>query len=438
MSDLHQVSKFVLGRPVRMDETRHIEFKEVLGKKPVDSIKNAADEYAVAFLNSEGGRIFWGVRDSDGMVIGVTLSAAERDLLRRDVTNKLGSIQPQIDPTQFGLVLHPVSTVDVIENLFVVELVIPRISVRDPFYTSSHEVFVRLDGVKKKLSGPQLTAWIKQRAITPKSVALDVSSPATAALVMRIQKIFSSHGLEVSHLPRFFAAMKAPFDFSLMDAQSPGAWLRWLDDKKMDWLANTFLIRREWIDGEDDRIFLDPHFDKNPKLFWNTVCEHVAPLTDTARIGWPEAYFIRRGKGKDWEKRGQSGVFMVLAVPIMQLSSERTIYKYISDFNEYPWDYMRAQIQLRAWVRLLYCGSKFMIHGREMSLDMSDKLASNQLFLRDLIEDRITVSSVNWHLDDYALSATESMVAKSLDTFPDVLKFLRDYGLPVDFPSSNK
>ena len=43
------------------EETRFYEFKEIKGGKPADSITNTADEYAVAFFNREGGRIFWGI-----------------------------------------------------------------------------------------------------------------------------------------------------------------------------------------------------------------------------------------------------------------------------------------------------------------------------------------------------------------------------------------
>lgn len=430
MSGTPESRKFVLGQPIPFDETRHIEYKEIFGKGPVDAIKNAADEYAVAFLNSEGGQIFWGIRDADAVVVGVQLTARERDLLRREVTSKLGTIQPQIDPTQFRLILHPVSSRSSIEDLFVVELVVPRTDSSDPFYTGSHAVFVRLDGAKKKLSGPQLTAWIKQRSIPSRRVDPAVSDPATAALVMRVQSIFSAHGVEVSQLPKFFSALKAPFEFSLMDAQSSGSWLSWLDDRKIDWISHTFRIRREWIDGEDDRVYLDLHLDKDPQLFWNTVCEHVPLEGSTERIAFLEAHFIRRGIGKDWEKRGQSGVFVVLAIPLMQLSSERIIWKYISDFTEYPWNYQRTKIQLRAWARLLFLGRRFVIHGREMSLDVADKFESNTEFLGGLIEDRMKVPRIDWHLDDYALSPEESRVSKDWDTLHKVLKFLQDHELP--------
>jgi len=84
--------RFVLNHSVPVEETRHYEFKEIKGSNPVDTIKNTADEYVVAFLNSEGGRIYWGIRDSDRIAVGVNLNYKQRDDLRRVVSEKLAQI----------------------------------------------------------------------------------------------------------------------------------------------------------------------------------------------------------------------------------------------------------------------------------------------------------------------------------------------------------
>src|SRR5262245_52485044 len=98
--------RFVLNEPIFEEETRHCEFKEIKGRNPVDIIKNSADEYVVAFLNSEGGRIYWGIRDSDRVVVGVKLTSSQRDEIRRVVGEKLAQIQPSISPTAFRINFH--------------------------------------------------------------------------------------------------------------------------------------------------------------------------------------------------------------------------------------------------------------------------------------------------------------------------------------------
>src|SRR5882762_5425110 len=92
---------YAFGEKLPLEESRGVEFKEDRGNNPVSAIVNTADEYAVAFLNADGGRILWGVRDSDRLVVGIPLDERQRDRLRKSVADKLHSIQPPIDPTQF-------------------------------------------------------------------------------------------------------------------------------------------------------------------------------------------------------------------------------------------------------------------------------------------------------------------------------------------------
>ncbi len=154
---------FVLNEPVQIEETRHYEFKEVKGIRPVDAIKNTADEYVVAFLNSEGGRIYWGIRNSDRTVVGVQLTLQERDEVRRVVTEKLNAIRPAIDPTSYRVEMHQVyegSTA--VPDLCVVEIIVPRVFDSGPYFTGSNEMFVKTDGGKKKLSGPEQFDWYRR------------------------------------------------------------------------------------------------------------------------------------------------------------------------------------------------------------------------------------------------------------------------------------
>ena len=157
--------RFIQGQPVPFEETRLYEFKEVKGKNPAGSITNTADEYAVAFLNSGGGRIFWGVRDDNRITVGVTLNERQRDEVRRKVSEKLGSIDPPISVENWHLEFHNVYNLqaETIEDLWVVELLVLPPQERDIFYTNSGELFVKTEGGKQKLSGPQVTEFILSR-----------------------------------------------------------------------------------------------------------------------------------------------------------------------------------------------------------------------------------------------------------------------------------
>lgn len=196
---------FKKGLPILLEENCYYEFKEVKGKNPKDAIKNTADEYAVAFLNSEGGSIYWGVRNTDRIVTGVSLEYEERDEVRRVVNEKLDQIQPAIAPTLFKIPFHPVldtNSSEPINNLYVVELAVPKANTKDLYFTGGNEAFVKTDGGKKKLTGPQLTAEVVKR-MSQKLYKEEGHSPIPIDLpfeqVKRRAKLVSSaiHGAQI-------------------------------------------------------------------------------------------------------------------------------------------------------------------------------------------------------------------------------------------------
>ena len=156
--------RFVLGQPVPFEETIFYEFKEIKGKNPVGSITDIVDKYAVAFLNSVGGRIFWGIRDSDRITVGVTLDEKMRDKIRAEVSNKLWSIRPPITDAHWHLKFHNVYDLQgvITQDLWVIEVVISPPPEKDVFYTGSWELYVKTDGGKQKLLGPQVTKYIRK------------------------------------------------------------------------------------------------------------------------------------------------------------------------------------------------------------------------------------------------------------------------------------
>ena len=155
---------FVQGQPVPFEETLLYEFKGIEGKNVVRSIVKAAEEYAVAFLNHKGGRIFWGIGDGDRITTGVICDDRQRDDVRVNVSEKLGAIEPAISAEQWRLEFHNVYNLQAqtIDDLRVVELVVPPPQERHVFYTGSGQLFVKTDGGRKKLRGPEVTAFVRK------------------------------------------------------------------------------------------------------------------------------------------------------------------------------------------------------------------------------------------------------------------------------------
>ena len=157
--------RFVLHKPIPLEETRHYEFKEVKGSNPVGAITNTADEYAVAFLNREGGCILWGVRNEDRLTVGVSLNYQERDKVAQSVDNKLFTIRPSLAPSSWCLnFLHVYDDDAAIMDLWVVQLVVPSQSETNVLYTTgSGKAFVKTSSGKKMLSVDEIQAEARER-----------------------------------------------------------------------------------------------------------------------------------------------------------------------------------------------------------------------------------------------------------------------------------
>lgn len=150
---------FVEGEKFFLEEDLTVEFKEVKGNNPVKSIQNLVDEYILAFFNSQGGSVFWGIND-DGIVTSLELTLKMKDDIRKSVSDKINVIEPQIDPTQIGVFFHKVSNTD---NGYVLEVNVPRSQSELLYFNSSGETWVRLNGSKKKLQGSALQDFIIKR-----------------------------------------------------------------------------------------------------------------------------------------------------------------------------------------------------------------------------------------------------------------------------------
>lgn len=169
--------KFIINTPVSVEETRFYEFKGITGHDPIHTIQTTVERYVVAYLNSEGGRIFFGIRDEDRITEGVRLDFRKRDELRKVIQSKLMNIQPPISPSAYRTEIHNVYANDdtVMPDLFVVEVIVPRVFTNELYCTGGGEIYVKTDSGKKKLNALERNDEIKRRAIKEEEQKLTAS-----------------------------------------------------------------------------------------------------------------------------------------------------------------------------------------------------------------------------------------------------------------------
>lgn len=150
---------FYEGELCLLEEDLTHEFKEIKGHSPAKSIQSLVDEYILAFLNSSGGSVFWGICDN-GIVKSLKLDITQKDQIRKVVNSKINTIEPSIDPTQIGVHFHKVFNV---ENGYVLEVNIPMSNTAGLFFNSSGNIWVRVNGCKQRLQGVALQEYILKR-----------------------------------------------------------------------------------------------------------------------------------------------------------------------------------------------------------------------------------------------------------------------------------
>lgn len=158
---------YYLGAELKKDENLETEYKEVKGSNAVNSIKDIADQYIVAFLNSpqlKQGRILWGVTDTNREVVGVSLNYSQRDDLRRNLVNKLHDIQPTIPPSCYKVEFKPVYLKNKpVDDLYVLEVSVSPFESEFLFCTTKKEVFVKTEGGKRKLTPYEIQLEFRER-----------------------------------------------------------------------------------------------------------------------------------------------------------------------------------------------------------------------------------------------------------------------------------
>jgi hypothetical protein len=150
---------FTEGQKCLLEEDLTHEFKEIKGNNPAKSIQNLVAEYVIAFLNSSGGSIFWGICD-DGTINSVQLTLSQKDDINKAINAKINTIEPSIDPTKIKVVFHRVAQTD---NGYVLEVNVPKSNTIGLFFNSSGQTWVRVNGCKQKLQGIALQDYIVER-----------------------------------------------------------------------------------------------------------------------------------------------------------------------------------------------------------------------------------------------------------------------------------
>ncbi len=158
---------FRIGDAFYCGEGTNIEFKEIVGNNPCQSIIANAEIYTNAYLNSrsnEVGKIYWGIDDTK-IIKGVKLTYNDIDNIQRRISEALSQFHPFVDPDLYRIVFHKTVSQDErpMENTYVVEIDVYPHTMDYLFSTSKDEVYIKTVGGKKKLSAYDIQIMLQNR-----------------------------------------------------------------------------------------------------------------------------------------------------------------------------------------------------------------------------------------------------------------------------------
>ena len=167
--ELHKRTYFFYNEILTEDEGENIEYKNY--HYPFSEILTKTLAKAIcSFLNQKGGRIYIGVQDEQKMVCGLTLTAKDRDNLKREICDTLlNNFYPNISHEDFVKVefipVYDVKSKKAIPGRVVVKIIVKQ-GDGDQLYSvtqSALKCFIRKDGFCKNLDAAQIISVLRRR-----------------------------------------------------------------------------------------------------------------------------------------------------------------------------------------------------------------------------------------------------------------------------------
>ncbi len=169
IADTKPIVKYRLNELVNEEENRNVEFKEVKGNNPCESIISNAEIYIIAYLNSWEtgyGVIKWGISD-EGRIKGVKLLKEDRDNIRKKLTERISQVKPYLSQDlihiSFEGIIDDSDSGDLIPEVYIVEIAIEAIKNEELFSTSKGEVYIKTEGGKIKLTSYEIQQELRRR-----------------------------------------------------------------------------------------------------------------------------------------------------------------------------------------------------------------------------------------------------------------------------------
>ena len=119
------------------------------------------------FLNTNGGRIYIGIRDEDQCILGLELTTKEQDIIRLVIDDLLKEITPKPNPDECVTKFVPLKTEETnqfIPGCYVVKIIVKRGKLNDLYFTTNGFTYERRFGKNQILEPHEFKKVIIERS----------------------------------------------------------------------------------------------------------------------------------------------------------------------------------------------------------------------------------------------------------------------------------
>jgi hypothetical protein len=232
-----------------------------------------------------------------------------------------------------------------------------------------------------------------------------------AIVADRFLSVFSEHGVAPSQIPLFFP------ELTLDTLNSDERLLRALTSNVLTEVAKLFRVRREWLEGVDDRIYDRNWCYKAPERLFEAL-KNAETEFDSFPIR------ILHSEDLDFRRPCTQPMVMLLIEKVRELGEE--LVPRFQIWDECDWSHPPCRIQLKAMARVLDRRHREVVPlYRVSSKDFAAVAEGRCIPKRFMRGSPLTDPS----LEDYALTAEESKVAKETEELPFVLEYIESQNL---------
>ncbi len=242
------------------------------------------------------------------------------------------------------------------------------------------------------------------------------SDDGIAIVAQRFRALLAGHELKLQHAIDIFPP---EFGIRLEQLSTDEKILSFLSPQVLDWTAQYFGVRRDWLDGSVPYIYESRRYTKNLR----GAVDDAVELTKHDSL--LEGFLLVDTNNHDF-RSGQSryGCF-VMRARVTDLNHEHSLYRYVVCTEAWPLSENYLS-QLKVMGRLLYKYFGMTIPIMQVTPTELEAAYAGTVFLASLIKPPLLRE---FHLEDFALRPEESAKAQDPSFAEYAIQYLKESGL---------